>query len=599
MEEIGPVAKRWRELSRWRQIAGQAAGESVASQAIVDVLANRADKGGFVTPDHELIDQTFRRDGANVIDLRSNDTIAPISLFLPDTELWLAAATGSDLRLVDEVVERLGILISFWQIEGDPLDGKAELRIPDVSEDRQQAYQLICHASREAAQWPLPVLGDKPSVSLPGSSWRRPASEYVRPRGQISVVSLNAAVTDARPDDFRPLDVRAAYMMRVMGLDYHRNAMRGRANPRFAWLELVPEPNNPHDDQAVAVDLDGVRIGYLAAQVAYKLHPVIRYQNLSGNACFVPAAVLAKDAVLAALPTYATMESLVDQALIESELQQLWTALSDEVRNAIRADGFSLTQGTLAAVASLRSLAPHVDLPPMKEPDAYRVHLSTFLAARRAEHRQELAAHRAEEKRAAHLRAERSKLGRQIRNEQIIDLANAGLSVSAIARQFDVSASVVRTVLKSAGVEASNAYTANSQRERIDRCADALRLQRQGLTRAEIAVAMGMAVDTVKLLLSDGRFYESPELHPPRLSLAIHAHRDGWTRRAVTSAAERKAINDAHALELTRPDLLLPHGSNDEVAEDREQDMTTPKSAAETSIRLLEQTRRLEARSRR
>lgn len=58
------------------------------------------------------------------------------------------------------------------------------------------------------------------------------------------MVSLNAAVTDARPDDFRPLDVRAAYMMRVMGLDYHRNAMRGRANPRFAWLELVPEPNS-------------------------------------------------------------------------------------------------------------------------------------------------------------------------------------------------------------------------------------------------------------------------------------------------------------------------------------------------------------------
>ena len=110
---------------------------------------------------------------------------------------------------------------------------------------------------------------------------------------------------------------------------------------------------------------------------------------------------------------------------------------------------------------------------------------------------------------------------------------------------------------------------------------------------------MGMAVDAVKLLLRDGRFYGSPESYPPRLSLAVHAHRDGWTRRAVTSAAERQAINDAHALELTRPDLLLPHGGDDEVAEDREQDMTTPKSAAETSNRVLGQTPATEARSRR
>ncbi|MCK6212096.1 AAA family ATPase [Georgenia sp. EYE_87] len=49
---------------------------------------------------------------------------------------------------------------------------------------------------------------------------------------------------------------------------------------------------------------------------------------------------------------------------------------------------------------------------------------------------------------------------------------------------------------------------------------EALRLQRSGLARSEIAVALNRSVDTVKSLLSDARFYEAPQEFPERLTLA-------------------------------------------------------------------------------
>jgi hypothetical protein len=69
---------------------------------------------------------------------------------------------------------------------------------------------------------------------------------------------------------------------------------------------------------------------------------------------------------------------------------------------------------------------------------------------------------------------------------------------------------------------------------------------------------MGLSPDTVKLLLRDGRFYESPEDNNERLDRAVLAHHHGWTRAAldVEAAQAKRAVVDAHVLEVLRPDLL-------------------------------------------
>jgi hypothetical protein len=74
---------------------------------------------------------------------------------------------------------------------------------------------------------------------------------------------------------------------------------------------------------------------------------------------------------------------------------------------------------------------------------------------------------------------------------------------------------------------------------RADEAAAALRLQRDGLTQAEIAARLGRSQDSVKGLLSDGRFYAAPGDHPEREAQARDAARllaaTGGTRQAIVA----------------------------------------------------------------
>ena len=68
---------------------------------------------------------------------------------------------------------------------------------------------------------------------------------------------------------------------------------------------------------------------------------------------------------------------------------------------------------------------------------------------------------------------------------------------------------------------------------RAERGVRALALQRNGLSRAQIAEELGVGVDTVKGILRDAKFYENPMSDPSRLALAREAHaarRMGLTR---------------------------------------------------------------------
>jgi hypothetical protein len=69
-----------------------------------------------------------------------------------------------------------------------------------------------------------------------------------------------------------------------------------------------------------------------------------------------------------------------------------------------------------------------------------------------------------------------------------------------------------------------NEFNTRARRERLARCAEAVRLQQEGLSRAEIAARLAVSRDLVKQLLRDGKFYADPSTDRTRAALAEDAH---------------------------------------------------------------------------
>lgn len=106
---------------------------------------------------------------------------------------------------------------------------------------------------------------------------------------------------------------------------------------------------------------------------------------------------------------------------------------------------------------------------------------------------------------------------------------------------------------------------------RLDRCKRAVELQRDGASRGEISLQLGVSVDTVKALLRDGKFYEAPEQDVARLNLASRAavaRVNGLTRAAF---AEQSSLSKGRAEECWRDSDVLfdengqPHSTDREM----------------------------------
>jgi DNA polymerase III epsilon subunit-like protein len=82
----------------------------------------------------------------------------------------------------------------------------------------------------------------------------------------------------------------------------------------------------------------------------------------------------------------------------------------------------------------------------------------------------------------------------------------------------------------------------NSMEARGERATQALAMQRSGSSRADIAAALCVGVDTVKSLLRDAKFYENPESDPSRFALAREA------RQARDSSVTRDRFQDDRGL---------------------------------------------------
>jgi very-short-patch-repair endonuclease len=95
---------------------------------------------------------------------------------------------------------------------------------------------------------------------------------------------------DRGPDLFLPEWLRSKHgppvAVQVSGASHHQEALtwlRYYANDRLP-AALYPEPDNPHDSNAVAVIIGGRRVGYLTRDYARLWQPVILAEHAAGRA---------------------------------------------------------------------------------------------------------------------------------------------------------------------------------------------------------------------------------------------------------------------------------------------------------------------------
>lgn len=436
-------------------------------------------------------------------------------------------------------------------------------------------------------------------LSARGRTHQRPQHEYERPQRELRTTTWEIARTFSLDDDrdFNDIPLRWAGVRGAMYADPSR-WFHPPGTLVETWGELVPEPFNEHDDHALAIDLDGSRLGYASARYAYYAHARIAALNNTGARVLVPlqyrcdferATGLLIASGLVALPTFGELDKLLPSDEEYARLLDLlWDALEEPAREQIVRDGFHLTTETLPYLIALRHLAPQAGIPSVVRLSAVPRGVDRYLADKRYER---------QKRETARIRQ---------RNEKIVADFHDGWKQADIARRHGVSSGIVSRALKNAGVDTRaprvnpeqrrirteivslleggksrreisetlgvshqtisaaadeagiaipsqagvNDYSRAKMRERLEICRHALRLQAEGSSRAEIAQQLGVSKDTVKIHLADGRFFENPRGNPDRLDRARALRKVGATKGQLVSSADRRALRDANMLDL-------------------------------------------------
>lgn len=384
-------------------------------------------------------------------------------------------------------------------------------------------------------------------------SYVRREGEYARPVGRLLLESADPFEAWSR------------------GVAFHVGAFANEKPGQVVEVELVPEPGNPHDSHAVALDRRGRRFGYLSSGVADTWHDIVRAGNAAGFALWVQGRLEefeADDGSLQLsctlmLPRFEEQRELAvrfglnAQALAllskfnETEREELLEASRDEfpthLERALRAHAATFPEFCWAPPTTRRGRVPGV-LYLLFRGIAKRERLA------RAEARRETAAHsklrkEAERQAARQAKHEANEQARQHRLERAAAAAAGGVSNEELATSLGVSVATAAALKRQARGRPWD-RNAELRTERLQRCAGAVRLQAQGLTRAQIAAELSCGIDTVAGLLRDGRFFADPTSDRERLDRAKEAARvsaSGLTRAQWRSVGGLSAAKAAEA----------------------------------------------------
>lgn len=428
---------------------------------------------------------------------------------------------------------------------------------------------------------------------------RRLPTEYEQPEQILRIATWDAA-RSIDPHDPRSFDERPLTWMGVRGAKF-RDPARWFYPPNEwveTWGELVPEPFNKFDDHALAIDLDGINLGYAPRAYAEYAHPCITALNNNGFRILTPLRYQCEhdstvDLLIAnaysVLPTLGELEKLLptDEEYTKM-LTPMWDALDPQVRAGILLGRPVLDVDTILPVLAQRHLAEGAGLPREPRLTAIPPGVDRFFSRKKAEQQQAEIEHRrrrdesivaAFEEGWRQVRiAEKhnvssSTVARVLRNagvdtrtprvnpvqrrerSQIIAMLERGLSRREISDALGVSNHTVAAAADEAGIAVPsqtgvNDYSRVKMRERLEICRRALRLQADGASRTEIAQQLGVSEDMAKKYLADGRFFENPRINTDRLDRARALREAGAKKSQLITSADRRGLRDANMLDL-------------------------------------------------
>lgn len=359
------------------------------------------------------------------------------------------------------------------------------------------------------------------------------------------------------------------YWIRGYGF-YPEGVKAATVNSPVTEFQLVPEPGNPWDHGAVAVYARGLRVGYIGREHAEWLHQGIRAHNRRGRAVMIrgllrqgrdPKAELHFDG--SGFTGWASAPGLLESSGIVYEVRQMVSAFVEDITWEYLLDSPDEEE----MFRKLRQYAHHA--PSLTWPchawegdaDFFVPDLVYQMLWRRiGSHRRALKKQAQEARREARrLKQEAKQKARAAREQALLNrkqearnLLRAGSSIAAAARAVGLGETTVSKLAREEGhhpqTNPEGKTNDELRMERVRTCLGAVDLQRSGMSRADIAHALAVAsIESVKVLLRDGKFYEDPAAYPERLAETLAAEfSSGSSQRDKARRRDLRVIKDLH-----------------------------------------------------
>lgn len=318
----------------------------------------------------------------------------------------------------------------------------------------------------------------------------------------------------------------------IIGATYmNQHILARHAHHSAVEFELVPEPNNALDQWAVATHIDGERVGYLESIDAQAMHDFITGHNRQGRTVIADGTVQMVDkGTLRAtvnLPWWEDQAQFRAESGVLEDCEAILRMLPEETIERATRKATTLDPYDVALLKSFSYLAPYLVWPhedPLDIPEALRIAIGHLDLARKERAREEAKRQQAERKaqRDAQKNAQREAkhMQRDQRDAQIKDLVSRGRTIMEIMGELRISDTTVRAVAREAGLRLADANSA--QRDPyVAQGKQALKLQDQGISKAQVAKELGCSPAELETLLDDARFLADPASNPTRYQRAV------------------------------------------------------------------------------
>ncbi len=466
----------------------------------------------------------------------------------------------------------------------------------------------------DAREWDLDITQWR---QMCRETYKRNKHEYSPPANELVLIPHDR-VRGTGVQTASAYEDRFATWVAVRGTDYAPARWWDLAQgaTHEVLLELVPTPDNPFDSCAIAVELDGKKLGNLGSGYSRYAHWKLRQLNHHGFRLFTAGVYRAfyRDEIREVTPeAFISIPTLDDldlklraPAAKRSDFRRLWNALDSELQDQIREDHFHLTDETVARIIGYSHQFPELTLPTQPDTSAIPRELDLVLRDVRLEEAESKRLLRQAEHEArwiedcnqvaelvlkAFTRKEISerlgipfgRVSRAIRamnlqematihqpsriaeerKDEVLKRAADGQSNAQIEREMNLGKGRCSKILAERGVIRNHGpaggisdHHLQLMRERLEMGQRALELHLEGFTGKEIAAEIGVAESTVKKRLADARFFRNPLSNEKRLDVARAVRRKGLTGASCNTSALSRGLSDGNILDLIEFDWM-------------------------------------------